>query len=71
MARIDFAAPCCSADLGVTDRVGTVFSAEATSNTGVEIAYPGISTWKVTAVGPTAHPTEPQKGINAITKIAN
>jgi acetylornithine deacetylase/succinyl-diaminopimelate desuccinylase-like protein len=58
------------ADLGVTDRVGTVFSAEATSNTGIEIAYPGISTWKVTAVGRTAHPTEPEKGINAITKIA-
>jgi succinyl-diaminopimelate desuccinylase len=57
-------------DLGVTDRVGTVFSAEATSNTGVEIAYPGISTWKVTAVGRTAHPTEPEKGINAITKMA-
>jgi acetylornithine deacetylase/succinyl-diaminopimelate desuccinylase-like protein len=58
------------ADLGVVDRVGTVFSAEATSNTGIEIAYPGISTWKVTAVGRTAHPTEPEKGINAITKIA-
>jgi acetylornithine deacetylase/succinyl-diaminopimelate desuccinylase-like protein len=58
------------ADLGVTARVGTVFSAEATSNTGIEIAYPGISTWKVTAVGRTAHPTEPEKGINAITKIA-
>ncbi len=58
------------ADLGVTGRVGTVFSAEATSNTGIEIAYPGISTWKVTAIGRTAHPTEPEKGINAITKIA-
>ena len=58
------------ADLGVTERVGTVFSAEATSNTGIEIAYPGISTWKVTAIGRTAHPTEPEKGINAITKIA-
>jgi succinyl-diaminopimelate desuccinylase len=58
------------ADLGVTERVGTVFSAEATSNTGVEIAYPGISTWKVTAIGRTAHPTEPENGINAITKIA-
>jgi acetylornithine deacetylase/succinyl-diaminopimelate desuccinylase-like protein len=58
------------ADLGVTERVGTVFSAEATSNTGIEIAYPGISTWKVTAVGRTAHPTEPEKGVNAITKIA-
>lgn len=58
------------ADLGVTPRVGTVFSAEATSNTGIEIAYPGISTWKVTAVGRTAHPTEPEKGINAITKMA-
>jgi succinyl-diaminopimelate desuccinylase len=58
------------ADLGVTPRVGTIFSAEATSNTGIEIAYPGISTWKVTAVGRTAHPTEPENGINAITKIA-
>jgi acetylornithine deacetylase/succinyl-diaminopimelate desuccinylase-like protein len=58
------------ADLGVTERVGTVFSAEATSNVGIEIAYPGISTWKVTAVGRTAHPTEPEKGINAITKMA-
>lgn len=58
------------ADLGVTPRVGTVFSAEATSNTGIEIAYPGISTWKVTAVGRTAHPTEPENGINAITKMA-
>lgn len=58
------------ADLGVTDRVETVFSAEATSNTGIEIAYPGISTWKVTAIGRTAHPTEPEKGINAIAKVA-
>lgn len=58
------------ADLGITERVGTVFSAEATSNVGIEIAYPGISTWKVTAVGRTAHPTEPEKGINAITKVA-
>jgi succinyl-diaminopimelate desuccinylase len=58
------------ADLEVTPRVGTIFSAEATSNTGIEIAYPGISTWKVTAVGRTAHPTEPEKGINAITKMA-
>jgi acetylornithine deacetylase/succinyl-diaminopimelate desuccinylase-like protein len=57
------------ADLGITDRVGTVFSAEATSNTGIDIAYPGISTWKITAVGRTAHPTEPEKGINAIVKI--
>jgi acetylornithine deacetylase/succinyl-diaminopimelate desuccinylase-like protein len=58
------------ADLGVADRVGTIFSAEATSNMGIEIAYPGISTWKVTAVGQTAHPTEPEKGINAVTKMA-
>jgi len=58
------------ADLGVAARVDTVFSAEATSNHGIEIAYPGISTWKVTAVGRTAHPTEPEKGINAITKMA-
>jgi succinyl-diaminopimelate desuccinylase len=58
------------ADLGVIERVGTAFSAEATSNRGIDIAYPGISTWKVTAVGRTAHPTEPEKGINAITKMA-
>lgn len=58
------------ADLGIAERVGTIFSAEATSNTGVEIAYPGISTWKVTAVGRTAHPTEPERGINAVTKMA-
>jgi acetylornithine deacetylase/succinyl-diaminopimelate desuccinylase-like protein len=58
------------ADLGVIGRVGTIFSAEATSNRGVEIAYPGISTWKITAIGRTAHPTEPEKGINAITKMA-
>jgi acetylornithine deacetylase len=54
----------------VADRVSTIFSAEATSNTGIEIAYPGISTWKVSAVGRTAHPTEPEKGINAVTKMA-
>ncbi len=29
------------ADLGVIERVGTMWSAEATSNEGVEIAYPG------------------------------
>src|SRR5690349_17449478 len=58
------------ADLGVIERVGTVFSAEATSNRTVEIAYPGISTWKITAIGRTAHPTEPERGINAITKMA-
>ena len=58
------------ADLGVAERIGTIFSAEATSNTGIEIAYPGISTWKVTAIGRTAHPTEPENGINAITKMA-
>jgi acetylornithine deacetylase/succinyl-diaminopimelate desuccinylase-like protein len=58
------------ADLKLLDRVGTIFSAEATSNSRIEIAYPGISTWKVTAVGRTAHPTEPERGINAITKMA-
>jgi acetylornithine deacetylase/succinyl-diaminopimelate desuccinylase-like protein len=58
------------ADLGVAAHIGTVFSAEATGNHGIEIAYPGISTWKVTAVGRTAHPTEPEKGINAISKMA-
>jgi acetylornithine deacetylase len=47
-----------------------MFSAEATSNTRIEIAYPGISAWKVTAVGRTAHPTEPGQGINAIAKMA-
>jgi succinyl-diaminopimelate desuccinylase len=58
------------ADLGVIDRIGTIFSAEATSCRSVEIAYPGISTWKLTAIGRTAHPTEPEHGINAITKMA-
>jgi acetylornithine deacetylase/succinyl-diaminopimelate desuccinylase-like protein len=58
------------ADLGVIERVGTMWSAEATSNEGVEIAYPGISTWKITAIGRTAHPTEPEQGINAVTKMA-
>jgi acetylornithine deacetylase/succinyl-diaminopimelate desuccinylase-like protein len=58
------------ADLGVIDRIGTIFSAEATSCRTVEIAYPGISTWKLTAVGRTAHPTEPEHGINAIAKMA-
>ena len=57
-------------DIGIMDRIGTVWSAEATSNTGIEIAYPGISTWKITAVGKTAHPTEPEHGINAVTKMA-
>lgn len=57
-------------DLGVIDRVGTMWSAEATSNQGIEIAYPGISTWKITAIGRTAHPTEPEHGINAVTKMA-
>jgi succinyl-diaminopimelate desuccinylase len=58
------------AGLGVIDRVGTVFSAEATSNERAEIAYPGISAWKITAIGRTAHPTEPERGINAIAKMA-
>jgi acetylornithine deacetylase/succinyl-diaminopimelate desuccinylase-like protein len=57
-------------DAGVIDRVGTIWSAEATSNRRIEIAYPGISTWKITAIGRTAHPTEPDRGINAITKMA-
>ena len=57
-------------DLGVRARIGTIFSAEATSNRTIEIAYPGISTWKITAIGRAAHPTEPEHGINAIAKIA-
>jgi len=57
-------------DAGVIDRIGTIWSAEATSNRSIEIAYPGISTWKITAIGRTAHPTEPERGINAITKMA-
>ena len=58
------------ADLNVAARVGTIFSAEATSNERIEIAYPGISTWKITAIGKTAHPTEPERGINAVAKMA-
>ncbi|MGV1049371.1 MAG: M20 family metallopeptidase [Solirubrobacterales bacterium] len=57
-------------DIGVMDRIGTVWSAEATGNQRVEIAYPGISTWKITAIGKTAHPTEPEQGVNAVTKMA-
>jgi len=64
-----FRGPALLADLHVVDRVGTIFSAEATSNRRIEIAYPGISTWKITAIGRTAHPTEPERGINAITKM--
>jgi acetylornithine deacetylase/succinyl-diaminopimelate desuccinylase-like protein len=59
-----------TADLEIAARVGTMFSAEATGNARIEIAYPGISAWKVTAVGRTAHPTEPDQGINAIAKMA-
>ena len=59
------------ADLDISRRVGSVFSAEATSNRRIEIAYPGISTWKVTAIGRTAHPTEPSKGVNAVAVMAN
>jgi len=58
------------ADLDVAGRVGTIFSAEATSNERIEIAYPGISTWKITAIGRTAHPTEPERGVNAVAKMA-
>jgi acetylornithine deacetylase/succinyl-diaminopimelate desuccinylase-like protein len=58
------------ADIQLVQRIGAIFSAEATSNRRIEIAYPGISTWKLTAVGRTAHPTEPEQGINAITKMA-
>jgi succinyl-diaminopimelate desuccinylase len=58
------------ADLGVSERIGTIFSGEATSCRTVEIAYPGISTWKLTAIGRTAHPTEPEHGVNAIAKMA-
>jgi acetylornithine deacetylase/succinyl-diaminopimelate desuccinylase-like protein len=57
-------------DLGVRERVAAVFSGEATSNRAIEIAYPGISTWKITAIGRTAHPTEPEKGVNAVAKMA-
>jgi succinyl-diaminopimelate desuccinylase len=57
-------------DLGIRRRISTIFSAEATGNERIEIAYPGISTWKITAIGKTAHPTEPEHGVNAITKMA-
>lgn len=58
------------ADLELGSRIGTIFSGEATSNRRIGIAYPGISTWKITAVGRSAHPTEPERGVNAITKAA-
>lgn len=57
-------------DLGVRSRIGTIFSAEATSNRTIEIAYPGISTWKITVLGRTAHPTEAEHGVNAVAKAA-
>ncbi len=57
-------------DLKVASRLGTIFSAEATSNERIEIAYPGISAWKITAIGRTAHPTEPERGVNAVAKMA-
>ena len=57
-------------DLKVAARIGTIFSAEATSNERIEIAYPGISAWKITAIGRTAHPTEPERGVNAVAKMA-
>ena len=57
-------------DLKVASRIGTIFSAEATSNERIEIAYPGISAWKITAIGRTAHPTEPERGVNAVAKMA-
>jgi acetylornithine deacetylase/succinyl-diaminopimelate desuccinylase-like protein len=57
-------------DLKLSERIGTIISAEATSNQSVEIAYPGISTWKVTAIGRTAHPTQPEQGANAIEKMS-
>jgi len=64
-----FRGPALLADLHVADKISTIFSAEATSNRRIEIAYPGISSWKITAIGRTAHPTEPERGINAITKM--
>ena len=57
-------------DLGLRSHIGTIFSAEATSNRSIEIAYPGISTWKITVIGRTAHPTESERGVNAVTKAA-
>ncbi len=57
-------------DLKIASRIGTIFSAEATSNERIEIAYPGISAWKITAIGRTAHPTEPERGVNAVAKMA-
>ena len=65
-----FRGPAMLNDIDLASRVGTIFSAEATSNRAIEIAYPGISTWKITAIGRAAHPTEPERGINAITKMA-
>lgn len=57
-------------DLGVASGIAAAISGEGTENKRIEVGYPGISTWKITAVGRTAHPTEPEKGINAIAKMA-
>jgi acetylornithine deacetylase/succinyl-diaminopimelate desuccinylase-like protein len=66
-----FRGPALLSELDVIERTGTIFSAEATKNSTIEIAYPGLATWKITAIGRTAHPTEPEHGINAIAKMAD
>ena len=54
-------------DLGVIERVGTVCSAEATSNRRHRDRLPGhLDVENHRRSGRTAHPTEPERGINAI-----
>jgi len=56
-------------DLKVAARIGTIFSAEATSNERIELAYPGISAWKITAIGRTARTRPSRRAVsNAVAK---
>jgi acetylornithine deacetylase/succinyl-diaminopimelate desuccinylase-like protein len=57
-------------DAGYADRIDAIYSAECTSLKTVDIAYPGISVWKIAVRGRAAHPTKPEEGINAIEKMA-
>jgi acetylornithine deacetylase/succinyl-diaminopimelate desuccinylase-like protein len=57
-------------DAGYADRTDVIVSAESTSLKTIDIAYPGITVWKIAVKGRAAHPTQPQQGINAVEKMA-
>jgi len=58
-------------DAGYADRTDVIYSAESTSLRTVDVAYPGISVWKIGVTGRAAHPTKPEEGINAVVKMAH